>query len=99
MAVPVLALDEVSENRLYNSCETKERNQIYCTDACTMQTLVDSGTRAGAGAGDGTETLSPGHLMDDLRLNLFRSPVFAKYLQMCVFNRLQTSSMILSVNL
>ena len=41
-----------------------------------------SDAASGAGVGAGAET--PGELMEDLRKNLFRSPIFTKYLQMYV---------------
>ena len=43
-----------------------------------------SGAASGAGTGTGAMVETPGELMEDLRKNLFRSPIFAKYLQMYV---------------
>ena len=42
----------------------------------------DRNNHSGAASGVGAGAETPGELMDDLRKNLFRSPIFAKYLQM-----------------
>ena len=60
--------------------------QIHFIQSSTIKATnrSDGNNHGDAASGAGAEAETPGELMEDLRKNLFRSPIFTKYLQMYV---------------